>query len=87
MLSKSEYVYKIINSYGSIFNSYNDDILKFGNINTDKNLNLKSIDRSELLFGNNFDDESININLFKSEKSFHYNFLMSNVISKLLSSS
>ena len=87
MLSKSESVYKIINSYGSIFHSYNYDILKFGNINTDKNVHLKSIDKSDLLFGNNFDDESININLFKSENSVDYNFLMSNVISKLLSSS
>ena len=57
------------------------------NINTAKNLYLKSIDRSELLLVNNFDDESININLFKSENSVNYNFLMSNVISKLLSSS
>ena len=87
MLSKSEYVYKTINSSGSIFHSYNYDIFKFGNINTVKNVYLKSIDRSELLFGNNFDDESININLFKSENSVDYNFLMSNVISKLLSSS
>ena len=87
LLSKSEYVYKIINSSGSIFHSYNYDIFKFGNINTPKNVHLKSIDRSELLFGNNFDDESININLFKSENSVDYNFLMSNVISKLLSSS
>ena len=87
MLSKSEYVYKIINSSGYIFNSYNFDIFKFGNINTAKNLNLKSVERSEILFGNNFDDESININLFKSENSVDYNFLMSNVISKLLSSS
>ena len=87
MLSKSEYVYKIINSSGSIFHSYNYDIFKFGNINTPKNVHLKSVDSSELLFGNNFDDESININLFKSENSVDYNFLMSNVISKLLSSS
>ena len=87
LLSKYEYVYKIINSYGSIFHSYNYDILKFGNINTDKDVHLESIDRSELLFGNNFDDEPININLFKSEHSVDYNFLMSNVISKLLSSS
>ena len=86
MLSKSEYVYKIINSYGSIFHTYNYDILKFGNINTEKNVHLKSIDRSELLFGNNFDDESININLYKSENSIQYNFFMSNVISKILSS-
>ena len=60
---------------------------KFGNINTAKNVHLQSIDRSELLFGNNFDDESINISLIKSENSVDYNFLMSNVISKLLSSS
>ena len=87
MLSKSEYVYKIINSSGSIFHSYNYDILKFGNINTDKDVHLESIDRSELLFGNSFDDEFININLFKSKNSVDYNFLMSNVLSKLLSSS
>ena len=87
MLSKSEYVYKIINSSGSIFHSHNYDIFKFGNINTAKNVHLKSIDRSVLLFKNNFDDESININLLKSNNSVIYNFLMSNVISKLLSSS
>ena len=87
LLSKSEYVYKIINSSGPIFHSYNYDIIKFGNINISKNLYLKIIDRSELLFVNNFDDESININLFTSENSTKYNFLMSNVISKILSSS
>ena len=87
MLSKSEYVYKIINSSGSIFHSYNYDIIKFGNINIPKDVHFKSIDRSELLFGNSFDDEFININLFKSKNSVDYNFLMSNVISKLLSSS
>ena len=78
---------RLFNSSGSIFQSYDYDIFKFGNINTAKNLNLKFIDRSELLFGSNFDDESININIFKSENSVNYNFLMSNVISKLLSSS
>ena len=41
----------------------------------------------KLLFGNNFDNDSININLFKSANSVDYKFLMSNVISKLLSSS
>jgi len=33
------------------------------------------------------DDEFININLIKSKNSVDYSFLMSNVISKLLSSS
>jgi D-alanyl-D-alanine carboxypeptidase (penicillin-binding protein 5/6) len=86
LLSKSEYVYKNINSYGFTFHSYNYDIVKFGNINISKKIHLKTIDRSELSFANNFDDESIKINLFKSENSIKYNFLMSNVISKLLSS-
>ena len=86
LLSKYEYIYKNTNSYGSTFHSYNYDIFKFGNINISKNVHLKTIDSSELLFANNFDDESININLFKSENSIKYNFLMSNVISKILSS-
>jgi len=86
LLSKSEYVYKNINSYGFTFHSYNYDIVKFGNINISTKLHLKTINRSELSFANNFDDESIKINLFKSENSIKYNFLMSNVISKLLSS-
>ena len=84
LLSKSEYVYKNINSYGFTFHSYNYDIVKFGNINISTKVHLKTINRSELSFANNFDDESININLFKSENSIKYNFLMSNVISKLL---
>ena len=86
LLSKSEYVYKNINSYGFTFHSYNYDIVKFGNINISTKVHLKTINRSELSFANNFDDESIKINLFKSENSIKYNFLMSNVISKLLSS-
>ena len=47
LLSNSEYVYKIINSSGSLFHSYNYDIIKFGNINTPKHVHLKSIDRSD----------------------------------------
>ena len=87
LLSKSEYVYKIINSYDSTYHSYNYDIFKFGNINISKNVDLETINSSGLLFVNYFDDESININLFDSKNSIQYNFLMSNVISKLLPSS
>jgi D-alanyl-D-alanine carboxypeptidase (penicillin-binding protein 5/6) len=86
LLSKSENVYKIINSYDLSLHSYNYDIYKFGNINISKNLYFKSIDNSGILFENNFDTESITINLFKSENSIQYNFFMSNAISKLLSS-
>ena len=86
LLSKLENVYKIINSYDSSFHSYNYDIYKFGNINISKNLYFKSIDNLRIIFENNFDTDSVTVNLFKSEKSIHYNFFMSNVISKLLSS-
>lgn len=87
LLSKSEYVYKIINSYESTFHTYNYEVLKFGNINISKAINLKSIDSSEVYFDNYFDDDSININLIKSNSNLQYNFFMSNIISKLLSSS
>ena len=87
LLSKSEYVYKIINSYESTFHTYNYEVLKFGNINISKAINLKSIDSSVVSFDNYFDDDSININLIKSNSSLQYNFFMSNIISKLLSSS
>jgi len=84
LLSKSEFVYKINNTSGSTFHSYIYDIYKFGNINISKSVHLEIIDRSELSFANNFDEEPINISLFKSENRIQYNFLMSNVISKLL---
>ena len=87
ILSKNEKVYKIINSYDSTYHSYNYEIFKFGNINISKIINLKSIDNSVLLFENNFDDETINLNLSKSKNSIQYKFLMSNTLSKLLSSS
>ena len=87
LLSKSENIYKIVNSYESSFHSYDYDIIKFGNINISKNLNFNSIDNSVLFFGNNFDSETLKINLFKSESSIQYNFFMSNTISKLLTSS
>ena len=87
LLSKSEKVYKVINSYESSYYSYDYDIFKFGNINISKNLYFNSIDSSVLFFENNFDTESLKINLIKSENSIQYNFFMSNAISKLLSSS
>jgi len=86
LLSKSEYVYKIINSFDSTFHTSNYEILKFGNTNISKDVYLKSIDSTEVYFENYFDDETININLFKTKNSLQYNFFMSNIISKLLSS-
>ena len=86
LLSKSDNVYKIINSFDSTYHTYNYDILKFGNINISKQVYLKSIDSSEMFFENKFDNEFINIDILRSENSIQYNFFMSNAISKLVSS-
>ena len=86
LLRKSDNVYKITNSYESIYHKYNFDILKFGNVNISKEVYLKSIDSSEMLFENKFDDEFINIGILRSQNSIEYNFFMSNTISKLVSS-
>ncbi len=86
LLSKSDNVYKIINSFDSTYHTYNYDILKFGNINISKQVYLKSIDNSEMFFENKFDNEFINIDILRSENSIQYNFFMSNAISKLVSS-
>ena len=86
LLSKSDYVYKITNPNESSFHSYNYEFYKFGNINISKILYLKSIDSSNIIYNNNFDDETLNINLYKSKNSIQYNFFMSNAISKIVSS-
>jgi D-alanyl-D-alanine carboxypeptidase len=86
LLKKSDYVYTVTNSYESILYPYNNNIQKFGNINISTDIYLKSIDKEKILFRNNFDDEYINITLFKSENNIQYKFSMSNIISKLLSS-
>jgi len=87
LLSKSEYVYKVVNSFDSTFYSYDYDIMKFGNINISKDVYLKSIDSTEVYYENYYDDETLYINLLKSKNSIQYKFFMSNIISKLLSSS
>ena len=84
LLANNDNVYKITNSYESSFHKSQINFSKFGNINISKDLYLKTIDSSEIELGNNFDDEYKKISLFKSEKTIKYNFLMSNVISKLL---
>ena len=45
---------------------------------------LKDIDHGSMKFFNNFDDEIFKIKFKKSENTIQYNFLMSNVISKLV---
>jgi len=47
-------------------------------------MNLVEINNSSIKLSNNFDDEIFNIPLISSEKAVNYNFLLSNVISKLV---
>ena len=84
LLNKSDNVYMVINSYKSIYHKFEKQYVKFGNVNISDNVYLKSIDSSKILLGNNYDEESEEINLIKSKNRIQYNFLMSNIISKLL---
>ena len=87
LLNKFEYVYKIINPYESLTEVYDNNIVKFGNIGISNNIYLISIDRSEIVLGNYYDNEKIKISSNKSNRIMKYNFFMSNIISKLLVSS
>ena len=87
LLNKFEYVYKIINPYESSAEIYDNNIVKFGNISISNNIYLTTIDRTEIVFGNYYDNEKIKISSNKSNRSMKYNFFMSNIISKLLVSS
>ena len=87
LLNKYEYVYKIINPYESLVEIYDNNIVKFGNRGISNNIYLISIDRSEIVLGNYYDNEKIKISSNKSNRIMKYNFFMSNIISKLLVSS
>ena len=86
LLKESDYVYKIINPYVTSAITYDYNIFKFGNIRISNNVYLLSIDKSEIILGNYFDNENIKISSNKSYRMIHYNFVMSNIISKLLAS-
>ena len=87
LLNKFENVYKIINPYESLAEIYDNNIVKFGNRSISNNIYLISIDRSEIVLGNYYDNEKIKISSNKSNRIMKYNFFMSNIISKLLVSS
>ena len=84
LLKNSENVYKIKNPLSTSLYSLQYDISKFGNSNISTTMFLKDIDHGSMKFFNNFDDEIFKITFKKSENTIQYNFLMSNVISKLV---
>ncbi len=84
LLESTEKIYRIVNSYGSTSYSNKNNLTKFGNVNISQTINLKDINTASIEFINSFDDEIFKVSFLKSENITHYNFLMSNVISKLL---
>ena len=84
LLKSSDNVYIINNPFKSLSYLLEYDVSKFGNINIPTTMNLVEINNSSIKLSNNFDDEIFNIPLISSEKAVNYNFLLSNVISKLV---
>ena len=84
LLKSSDDVYIINNPFKSLSYLLEYDLSKFGNINIPTTMNLVEINNSSIKLSNNFDDEIFNIPLISSEKAVNYNFLLSNVISKLV---
>ena len=84
LLKSSDDVYIINNSFKSLPYLLEYDVSKFGNINIPTTMFLVEINTSSIKLSNNFDDEIFNIPLISSEKAVNYNFLLSNVISKLV---
>ena len=84
LLKSSDDVYIINNSFKSLSYLLEYDVSKFGNINIPTTMYLVEINNSSIKLSNNFDDEIFNIPLISSEKAVNYNFLLSNVISKLV---
>ncbi len=84
LLKSSDDVYIINNSFESSPYTMQYDISKFGNINIPTTMYLRDINISSIILSNNFDDEIFKIPFITSEKAVNYNFLLSNVISKLV---
>ena len=84
LLKSSDDVYIINNPFKSLSYLLEYDVSKFGNINIPTTMNLVEINNSSIKLSNNFDDEIFKIPLISSEKAVNYNFLLSNVISKLV---
>ena len=84
LLKSSDDVYIINNSFESSSYTMQYDISKFGNINIPTTMYLRDISNSSIILSNNFDDEIFKIPFITSEKAVNYNFLLSNVISKLV---
>ena len=86
ILYDSEPIYKIINPYELSLYSAESDVTKFGFKDTLTKIEIKNFINSKVSFINYFDNEVLEFELYDSKNKIRYEFLKSNILSKLFSS-
>ena len=86
ILYESSPVYKLIDPTETKIFTSEKSYFKFGYKNIDTKMNLKNINFNQISFTNYFDNEIIEIKIYDSKNLIRYNFLKSNILSKLIAS-
>ena len=86
IIYNSEALYKLNNPINSKIYIANSNILKFGHKELPLTIQISSITTNKIKYSNYFDNEIITFDIKNSENLIRYNFLKSNIISKLISS-
>ena len=86
ILYDSEPIYKIINPYELSLYSAESDFTKFGFKDTLTKIEIKNFINSKVSFINYFDNEVLEFELYDSKNKIRYEFLKSNILSKIFSS-
>ena len=87
ILNESTPVYKIINPLTDERFMAVSSITKFGYKDIKTNIDLNKLIKNSISFSNNFDNELIEIQINDSRNSINYEFLKSNILFKIFSSS
>ena len=83
---ESDKLYRIVSPYDTNYYYFEYDIIKFGNVNIKNEINLLQINMDGIQISDNYDNKILEINLPQPNKYIRYNFLKSNVISRLVPS-
>ena len=84
IIYESSPVYKLIGPTETNVFTAEKSYFKFGYKNIDTTMNLKNIILNKISFTNFFDNEIIDFKIYDSKVLIRYNFLKSNIISKLI---
>jgi D-alanyl-D-alanine carboxypeptidase len=87
ILNESKPVYKIINPLTDETFMSVSNITKFGYKDIKTNIDLNKVTKNNINFTNYFDNELIEIQINESRNSINYEFLKSNILFKIFSSS